>query len=82
GVLWQERPELYGQAGDARVFITRRRPGESRDVLFGDGLTGALLPSGRSHVAAAYRVGHGPEGNVGARSLRTLLKKPLGLKSV
>lgn len=81
GVRWAERPELYEQPGDARVYTTRRHPGETMAVRFGDGDTGALVPSGRNNVEATYRVGLGPEGNVDAGSLRTLLQKPLGLKS-
>jgi hypothetical protein len=81
GVRWEERPELHGVPGETRAYITRRHPGETMAVLFGDGETGARVPSGRGNVEAAYRVGLGPEGNVGAGSLRTLLEKPLGLKS-
>lgn len=82
GILWDENAELYGQAGDGRVYVTRRDPDDTMHVHFGDGRTGARLVSGRNNVRATYRVGLGPDGNVPAKSLRTLLKKPLGLKRV
>lgn len=80
GVRWDEVPELYGQPGDARVHTARRQPDETLEVQFGDGVTGARPVSGRRNVTATYRVGLGPDGNVPAGSLRTLLEKPLGLK--
>ncbi len=82
GVKWTETAELYGQDGDARVFVTRRDVDQAMLARFGDGTTGARLVSGRNNVLATYRVGLGPNGNVRAETLRTLLKKPLGLNSV
>jgi predicted phage baseplate assembly protein len=81
-VRWTEVAELYGQPPDARVFVSRRDATEATLVRAGDGRTGARVTSGRNNVTADYRVGLGPEGNVGGNSLRTLLKKPLGLKGV
>jgi predicted phage baseplate assembly protein len=49
-------------------------------VRFGDGQTGARLPTGSSNVVATYRQGIGQDGNVTANSLTTLLDKPVGLK--
>jgi predicted phage baseplate assembly protein len=82
GVRWTEVSELYGQPADARVYVSRRDASQHARVLAGDGRHGARLPSGRNNITADYRIGLGPEGNVGAGSLRTLLKKPLGLKRV
>ena len=82
GVRWAEVPELYGQPPDARVHVARRDAVQETTVRAGDGDHGARVPSGRNNVTADYRVGLGPDGNVRAGSLRTLLKKPLGLKRV
>lgn len=82
GVLWTEVPELYGRPADARVYMARRDETQATRVLAGDGVAGARIPSGRGNVTADYRVGLGAQGNVGAGTLRTLLKKPLGLKRV
>ncbi|HEU0236993.1 MAG TPA: baseplate J/gp47 family protein [Candidatus Limnocylindrales bacterium] len=81
-VRWAEVPELYGQPPDARVYVVRRDAVQATTVRAGDGHHGARVPSGRNNVTADYRVGLGPAGNVRAGSLRTLLKKPLGLKRV
>ena len=82
GVRWTEVDELYGRPPDARVYVSRRDAEQKTTVLAGGGGHGARLPSGRNNVTADYRVGLGPAGTVGASSLRTLLKKPLGLKRV
>ena len=82
GVGWSEAPELYGRPPDARIYVSRRDAAQVTSVRAGDGGHGARLPTGRNNVTADYRVGLGPDGNVDAGSLRTLLKKPLGLKRV
>ena len=51
-------------------------------VVFGDGRSGARLPSGTNNVRATYRKGLGVDGNVVAGSLTQLMTRPLGLKSV
>lgn len=80
GVRWRQVPTLHGQAPDARVFTARARPGDGRvEVVFGDGVTGARLPTGRDNVTAAYRVGVGLAGQVAAEQLSLLLSRPLGL---
>ncbi len=80
GVLWHEADTLYGQGGDQRVYTTRVDDDGVMSVHFGDGQTGARLPTGSGNVAATYRQGIGSDGNVAAGSLTTLLDKPVGLK--
>lgn len=82
GVRWRQVAELHGQTGADRAYVERRDEDEETFVRFGDGETGARVPSGRGNVIAAYRVGHGPEGNLAAGTLRTLLSRPVGLKEV
>ena len=83
GVSWAQVPTLHGQPPDARVFTARARPGDGRvEVAFGDGVTGARLPTGRDNVTATYRVGVGLAGQVGAGQLSLLLSRPLGLAGV
>jgi predicted phage baseplate assembly protein len=53
-----------------------------RAVEFGDGQTGARLPTGSENVRASYRVGLGLPGEVKAGKLSLLLSPPLGVKSV
>jgi hypothetical protein len=82
GLLWHEADTLYGQGADQRVFTTHVDDDGVMSVRFGDGQTGARLPTGRSNVVSSYRQGLGREGNVKASSLTTLLDRPVGLKSV
>jgi predicted phage baseplate assembly protein len=79
GVRWREVPVLFGQPPGAPVYELRTAEDGATLVQFGDGETGAQLPTGRGNVTATYRVGAGLQGRVGAGSLTTLLGKPPGL---
>ena len=82
GLAWTEVPSLFGRAGDARVYATRRNHLHQTVVMFGDGSHGARLPTGRDNVAATYRIGTGAAGNVRRHQLQLLMSRPLGAKSV
>jgi hypothetical protein len=82
GVAWKELPTLYGAANTDRVYALSTDEQGRGFVGFGDGLSGARLPSGTNNVQAFYRKGIGIEGNVAAESLTQLMTRPLGLKSV
>ena len=82
GVLWQGVDGLYDQRPDAQVYTARNEPDGSTVLEFGDGRTGATLPTGRGNVTATYRVGAGLAGRVGARTLTTPLDRPTGLRGV
>jgi uncharacterized phage protein gp47/JayE len=82
GVLWEKVNALYGHGGQERVYTARVDDEGVTTLRFGDGVTGARLPSGRDNVVASYRQGLGRDGNVGANSLTTLLDRPVGLKGV
>jgi predicted phage baseplate assembly protein len=79
---WEEVPSLYGLPHDARAYAIRTGTDGSSTVVFGDGLSGARLPSGQSNVAATYRSGIGLAGEVRAGSLSVLMSRPLGVKGV
>ena len=81
-VRWTEVPSLFGRGPADRVYTTRIADDGTVTVGFGDGRSGARLPSGRGNVVADYREGAGLDGRVAAGSLRTLLDLPVGLKSV
>lgn len=51
-------------------------------VQFGDGATGARLPTGRENVRAVYRTGLGTQGNVKAGTITQPAHRPLGVKDV
>jgi hypothetical protein len=81
-VAWNEVPSLYQQAPSGQVFATLNQPGGHTDILFGDGVEGATLPTGQNNVQAHYRVGSGLSGNVPAGSITTLVDRPLGVSGV
>ncbi len=82
GVRWHEVATLYGQASDARVYTTKRAADGIVTVAFGDGVTGARLPSGRDNVVATYRVGIGRAADLAAGRITMPLTRPLGLRDV
>lgn len=81
-ILWTEVPSLFGRKPVDSVYTTRITDDGTVSVGFGDGRSGARLPSGRGNVVVDYRVGAGLDGRVAAGSLRTPLDLPIGLKSV
>ncbi len=82
GVLWTEASSLYRQPADARVYTTRRADDGTVTVQFGDGISGARLPTGVENVTASYRTGIGTEGLVDAGQIQLLMTRPLGVKDV
>jgi len=81
-VLWQEVPFFYGHGPTERIYITRQDDGGRTTIRFGDGITGARLPTGQNNVRAEYRKGTGLGGLVRAGQLNLLMSRPLGLKGV
>jgi hypothetical protein len=58
-VLWHEVQSFYGQPPNAQVFVLREDDGGQTHVTFGDGVNGALPPSGTNNIVATYRYGGG-----------------------
>jgi hypothetical protein len=81
-LLWHEVATLYGRGPQEHIFITRSDDEGKTTVQFGDGITGARLPSGQDNVRAVYRKGNGLGGLVKAEQLSLLLTRPLGVKAV
>ncbi|MFN8503366.1 baseplate J/gp47 family protein [Kouleothrix sp.] len=54
----------------------------SSEVIFGDGVNGAGLPTGTWKIEATYRSGGGSPGNLPAGSLTVLQSAPRGVKAV
>jgi hypothetical protein len=79
---WEETPTLYGAGGRDRTYEVRTDEDGKTYAQFGDGSSGARLPSGTNNVRAVYRTGLGSAGNVGAGTLAQLLDRPLGVKGV
>ncbi len=66
--LWKRVSSLFGKAPDDEVYIVREDTEDNSWVQFGDGKTGARLPSGVKNVVAKYRTGTGA---FGAQKLNT-----------
>ena len=81
-IKWHEVPNLYGRSPDERVFVTRLDEEGKTTVQFGDGCTGARLPTGQENVHATYRKGTGTSGLVRAEQLSLLLTAVLGVRGV
>ena len=82
GQQWSEVDNLYGQKPSASVYTLRELDEGKTTVQFGDGVTGAGLPSGRANLKASYRKGLGLQGRARADQLSILLQRPVGLKAV
>ncbi len=81
GVQWQEVASFFGQAASAQVFMTREDDNGNTHVVFGDGVSGARLPTGVNNVVASYRYGAGAE-VPDAGTLVSVLQAQPGLASV
>jgi predicted phage baseplate assembly protein len=81
-VRWHEVPSLYGQGSRDRVYIARHESDGGTTVEFGDGRTGARLPTGPENVVARYRKGIGLEGLVRPDQLTLPLTRPLGVRTM
>jgi hypothetical protein len=79
-VLWTEAATLLGRGPRDRVYTARAGADGKVTALFGDGRTGARLPSGTENVRATYRKGIGRTGNVTAGRISLLMSRPLGLR--
>jgi len=61
-VLWTRVPTFFNSGPKDEVYIVREDANGDSWVQFGDGKTGARLPSGVSNVKAVYRTGTGAYG--------------------
>ena len=68
-ILWTEVPDFFGHGPDERIYITLLDDNSNTTVIFGDGITGARLPTGQENVKAKYRKGIGLPGLVKADQL-------------
>lgn len=66
GRLWQRVSTLFGHKSDEEIYIVREDADGNSWVQFGDGKTGARLPTGIKNVSTVYRTGTGAFGNLQA----------------
>ncbi|BAY24881.1 hypothetical protein NIES2100_46790 [Calothrix sp. NIES-2100] len=82
GVRWEEVRFLYGLSNLDQNYITRIDDDGSTRVIFGDGKSGARLPTGQENISAIYRTGIGLGGNINQNLLTQLKTRPLGIQGV
>jgi predicted phage baseplate assembly protein len=82
GVLWTEVDSFAGHGPAERIYTTSTAGDGKTVVTFGDGVTGARLPTGTENVRARYRVGLGRGGDVAAGQITQLTTRPLGVSGV
>ncbi len=82
GILWKEEPTLYGLSKTDQAYMVRHDDEGGTTVTFGNGRTGARLPTGEENVTAEYRTGTGLEGLVGQEQIALLMTRAYGLKNV
>ena len=62
GALWNRVDTFFDSGPNDRVYVIREDDAGDSHVQFGDGKTGARLPSGRQNVMVRYRIGTGARG--------------------
>jgi hypothetical protein len=82
GVAWTEVATLYDQPATARVYRVQNQSDATSDVIVGDGVEGATLPTGQNNIIGHYRTGSGSAGNVASGAISTLMQRPLGVSGV
>ncbi len=82
GVAWSEVPTLFDAAPHDQVYVVRQDAEANTDVVFGDGVHGARLPTGRENVRATYRVGIGDDGKADPGQISLPVRKPLGIERI
>ena len=80
-VEWQEQQSFYNQTPTAQVFVLREDDQGQTHVTFGDGVNGALLPTGTNNVTATYRYGAGAAAPA-SETLTVVITPQPGLKGV
>lgn len=82
GIKWHQVPDLLdAKPADRSFTVALDEEGKPR-IGFGDGVAGALPPTGQDNITLDYRTGIGLGGRVKAGQLNMLMTRPLGLTGV
>ena len=66
--LWKRVSSFFGRGPEQEIYLVREDEDNNSWVQFGDGKTGARLPSGIKNVVARFRTGTGAFGPMKANS--------------
>lgn len=81
-VRWDEARDFYHLGPKDRAYTTRIADDGTVTVQFGDGDSGARVPTGAENIFARYRVGIGLGGLVKAGQINLLMSPILGVTGV
>ena len=76
--LWTRVDAFYGHGAKEEIYIVREDSEGKSFVQFGDGETGARLPSGVKNVVAVYRTGVGAHGRIKVGATPSSSERPPG----
>ena len=79
---WTRVDAFFGHRPDEQIYIVREDADGRSYVQFGDGETGARLPSGLKNVTATYRSGVGAAGAAKPGTTPTASERPAGFDKV
>jgi hypothetical protein len=82
GRLWARVDAFFGHGPKEEIYIVREDAENRSFVQFGDGETGARLPSGVKNVKAIYRTGTGARGPIKPGATPTASERPPGFDKV
>ena len=82
GRLWSRVDALFGRGAKEPIYIVREDAEGRSHVQFGDGETGARLPTGIDNVVAAFRSGSGARGPIKPGATPTAPERPTGFDKV
>ncbi|QQZ39396.1 hypothetical protein IF690_15100 [Pseudomonas sp. SK3(2021)] len=82
GRRWTRADAFYGHGAQEPIYIVRENAEGRSFVQFGDGETGARLPSGLKNVVAVYRSGVGAHGAIKSGATPTTSERPPGFDTL
>lgn len=78
---WSEADTFYAHGPQEHIYVTAQDDAGNTTVTFGDGISGARLPTGTANLRAQYRYGIGVAGMVNTNQIVLLTSRPLGVRS-
>jgi len=82
GLQWTRVDSFFNAQPNDQVYVVREDADGKSYVQFGDGKTGAKLPSGRGNVSVQYRTGNGAVGLLQAGTTPSATTRLTGLDKV
>lgn len=82
GHAWKRVNSFFGHGPNEEIYLVREDAKGNSHVQFGDGETGARLPSGLKNITVAYRTGTGAHGALKEGSKAQTGKRVDGLEKV